>query len=174
MHYLEDLSALLLKVRDALRAEGALAFSVEHPMCTAPSNPGFVSSPDGALAWPVDHYLVEGPRITNWLAPGVVKQHRTIGTYVNSLISTGFQIDAVVEWGPTASADRSRAGVGRRAPSSTVLACQRSPPVTTLTPVTEVRSRSSTSATTTSPESARQAMDLRCGQRDPAFPPTTV
>jgi hypothetical protein len=32
-----------------------------------------------------------------------VKQHRTIGTYLNLLIRCGFRIDHVEEWGPTAA-----------------------------------------------------------------------
>jgi SAM-dependent methyltransferase len=101
LHYLEALPALLRQVHGALRTGGAFVFSVEHPLFTAPTNPGFVTSPDGTLTWPVDRYLIEGPRVTNWFAPGVVKQHRTIGTYVNLLIATGFHIDALIEWGPT-------------------------------------------------------------------------
>ena len=31
--------------------------------------------------WPVADYLDEGPRVTDWLAKGVVKQHRTLATY---------------------------------------------------------------------------------------------
>jgi hypothetical protein len=42
-----------------------------------------------------------GGRITNWLADGVVKQHRTMGTLLNSLIGAGFTIAHVQEWGPT-------------------------------------------------------------------------
>ncbi len=100
LHYLEDLATFLVKVHAALRAGGVFVFSVEHPMFTAPSNPAFVASPDGSPTWPVDRYLIEGTRVTSWFAPGVVKQHRTIGTYINSLIAAGFQIDVVVEWGP--------------------------------------------------------------------------
>ncbi len=101
LHYLEDLPGIFGKVRTALRAGGAFVFSVEHPLFTAPTNPEFVASPGGSLTWPVDRYLIEGPRVTNWFAPGVVKQHRTIGTYVNTLIGEGFGVDALVEWGPT-------------------------------------------------------------------------
>jgi hypothetical protein len=49
----------------------------------------------------VDSYLKEGPRTTDWLAPGVVKQHRTLGTYVNTLVGCGFVVEHVEEWGPT-------------------------------------------------------------------------
>lgn len=39
--------------------------------------------------------------MSNWLASGVIKQHRTIGTLLNLLINTGFTIAHVEEWGPT-------------------------------------------------------------------------
>jgi len=55
----------------------------------------------GHETWPLDGYLMEGPRTTDWLAKGVVKQHRTIGTTLNLLIRLGFAISHVEEWGPT-------------------------------------------------------------------------
>ncbi|HKX01711.1 MAG TPA: SAM-dependent methyltransferase, partial [Methylomirabilota bacterium] len=55
----------------------------------------------GRPTWPVSGYLDEGPRATDWLAAGVIKQHRTIATYVNLLIRAGFSISHVEEWGPT-------------------------------------------------------------------------
>jgi hypothetical protein len=39
--------------------------------------------------------------VTNWLAEGVVKQHRTIGTLVDLLIHAGFALKRMEEWGPT-------------------------------------------------------------------------
>jgi hypothetical protein len=61
-------------VAAALVPGGALVFSVEHPIFMAPSNPRFIDD-DGRTVWPLDQYLVEGRRETNWLAPGVVKYH---------------------------------------------------------------------------------------------------
>lgn len=45
--------------------------------------------------------MEEGPRTTDWLAPGVIKQHRTIGTHVALLIGAGFRVAALVEWAPS-------------------------------------------------------------------------
>jgi 2-polyprenyl-3-methyl-5-hydroxy-6-metoxy-1,4-benzoquinol methylase len=100
-HYIRDLAGLLGKVRDSLVSGGTLLFSVEHPLFTAPSRMQWLTDPDGRLVWPVDSYLVEGERIREWLAPGVIKQHRTFGTYVNTLVGAGFVVSRVVEWGPT-------------------------------------------------------------------------
>lgn len=102
MHYLVDLDRFLATVHGALVPGGRFVFSAEHPLFTAPSHPGFVTSPHGRSVWPVDRYLDEGPRTTDWLAPGVVKQHRTIGTYVTGLLTAGFTLTDLVEWGPDA------------------------------------------------------------------------
>lgn len=100
LHYVENLDRLLATVHDALVSGGHLVFSVEHPIYTAPSHPGWVTDAAGRKTWPVDGYLLEGPRSTDWLAKGVIKQHRTIGYYLNALLRHGFAISHVEEWGP--------------------------------------------------------------------------
>jgi len=101
LHYIEDLAGLLAKVHRALVPGAHLVFSVEHPIYMAPTHPAWSVGADGRKTWPVDRYLVEGPRTTDWLAKGIVKQHRTIGAYLNLLIRLGFTITHVEEWGPT-------------------------------------------------------------------------
>jgi SAM-dependent methyltransferase len=101
LHYVADLTGLLTRVYRALVAGGHLVFSAEHPIFTAPTCPGWSIAAEGRKTWPVDGYLAEGPRRTNWLGRDVVKHHRTIATYLNLLISLGFTLSAVVEWGPT-------------------------------------------------------------------------
>jgi SAM-dependent methyltransferase len=85
LHYIEKLAALFATVHDALAPGGCLVFSAEHPLYTEPG-------PD---------YLDEGPRTTDWLAKGVVKQHRTLASTLNLLIAAGFAVRRVEEWGPT-------------------------------------------------------------------------
>ncbi len=91
-HYLENLGGLIGRVSRSLAPGGNLVFSVEHPMYTAPIKPGWSTGADGRTAWPVNSYLDEGPRSTDWLTAGVVKQHRTIATYLNLLIASGFTL----------------------------------------------------------------------------------
>jgi hypothetical protein len=67
----------------------------------APRNPGWLIDAEGNKRWPLDSYQLEGERVTNWLAEGVIKQHRTVGTLLNSLIDAGFSIRRVNEWGPS-------------------------------------------------------------------------
>ena len=101
LHYVENLSALLSQSYRSLAPGGILVFSVEHPIFTAPSQPRWSLDAAGRKTWPVDRYLDEGPRSTDWLAKGVIKQHRTLGTYINMLIGIGFAVSHVEEWGPT-------------------------------------------------------------------------
>jgi SAM-dependent methyltransferase len=101
LHYVERLVELLSEVHRALVPSGRLVFSVEHPVFTAPTEPGWSTNAAGRKTWALDGYLEEGPRSTDWLAKGVIKQHRTLGTYVNLLLGLGFSLTHVEEWGPT-------------------------------------------------------------------------
>ncbi|GAA5532549.1 class I SAM-dependent methyltransferase [Deinococcus aluminii] len=101
LHYIEHLPALLGQVHRTLLPGGHFVFSVEHPIYTAPRQPRWLTDAGGGKTWPVDQYLMEGPRLTDWLAPGVVKQHRTIGTYLKLLLEQGFSLRHLEEWGPT-------------------------------------------------------------------------
>jgi SAM-dependent methyltransferase len=85
LHYLVNLEALFATIHRALVPGGRFVFSAEHPLYTEPG-------PD---------YLDEGPRTTDWLAKGVVKQHRTLARYLNLLVDAGFTVRHVEEWGPT-------------------------------------------------------------------------
>jgi len=102
LHYVEDLERLMATLHRALAAGGYFLFSVEHPIFTAPSRPGWSVDADGRKTWPVDSYLAEGPRRTNWLTEGVIKQHRIVASYINLLLRQGFILSRLVEWGPTA------------------------------------------------------------------------
>ena len=101
LHYVEHLRALFAQVHRALVRGGCFVFSVEHPVFTAPAKPGWSVDPSGHKSWALDGYLEEGPRTTDWLAEGVIKQHRTLATYVNMLLAIGFTLTHVEEWGPT-------------------------------------------------------------------------
>lgn len=101
LHYIEHLADLFATVHRALAPGGHFVFSAEHPIYTAPAQPGFVQDASGRRIWPLNQYALQGPRTTDWLAKGVVKQHRTLGAYLNLLIQTGFTIRHVEEWAPT-------------------------------------------------------------------------
>jgi SAM-dependent methyltransferase len=103
VHYLANLDRFVPMVRRSLVPGGVFVFSAEHPIYTAPSKPQFLADDAGHVSWPVDHYLIEGPRTTDWLAPGVEKYHRTIETYLTCLRRAGFALEHFYEWGPTAA-----------------------------------------------------------------------
>jgi SAM-dependent methyltransferase len=111
LHYLEHLAELFATVHRALVPGGRFVFSAEHPLYTEPG-------PD---------YLDEGPRTTDWLAPGVVKQHRTLATYLNLLIAAGFTLRRVEEWGPTRAeiAAHPEWKIDHRRPSFLLVSCTR-------------------------------------------------
>ena len=100
-HYIEGYTNLLAAIRQSLKPGGTLVFSIEHPIFMAPRQPGWLTVAQGRKRWPVDNYQQQGPRVSDWLAPGVIKQHRTLGTTINALLRTGFQLEHVEEWGPT-------------------------------------------------------------------------
>ena len=126
LHYLADLERLMAQVARCLVDGGAFVFSVEHPIFTAPSSPRFVSDEDG-IAWRLDRYLDQGPRTTDWLAPGVVKQHRTIAAHVAALRGAGFELAELVEWGPSPDqvADHPEWAVETERPAFLLVAAQR-------------------------------------------------
>lgn len=101
LHYIADLKGLFEGIHQALVPGGRLVFSIEHPIFMAPRNPGWLIDEQGRKSWPVDGYQLEGQRVTNWLAEGVIKYHRTLGTLLNLLIQTGFTLGHIEEWGPS-------------------------------------------------------------------------
>ncbi len=100
LHYVERLPRLIRRIRDALRPGGTFVATVEHPIFSAPSRPSFADTDHGRV-WPLDGYLREGPRTTEWFVDGVVKQHRTVGSYVRAILDAGLTLTHLEEWGPT-------------------------------------------------------------------------
>jgi SAM-dependent methyltransferase len=100
-HYIEDFGRLVRTVFHALVPGSHLVFTIEHPVYMAPTQPEWLVKEDGRKVWPLDSYFIEGNRVTDWLAKGVEKQHRTMSTTLNTLISSGFSIKHVEEWHPT-------------------------------------------------------------------------
>ncbi|MGF0239382.1 class I SAM-dependent methyltransferase [Rhodococcus sp. IEGM1300] len=101
LHYIKNLPGLFAQIHATLKPGSRFVFSIEHPIFMAPRNPGWLIDSEGNKRWPIDSYQLEGERVTNWLAEGVIKQHRTLGTLLNTLIAAGFTIRHVNEWGPS-------------------------------------------------------------------------
>jgi SAM-dependent methyltransferase len=101
LHYIEALKRLLTEVHRSLVPGGRFVFSVEHPIYSAAANEGWSVNAAGKRIWSIEGYLDEGVRSRDWLTKGVIKQHRTIGTYVNLLLGLGFELTHLEEWGPS-------------------------------------------------------------------------
>ncbi|MBX4134996.1 class I SAM-dependent methyltransferase [Pseudomonas rhodesiae] len=102
LHYLPDLTPLLAAIYQTLPPGGWLVFTTEHPIYTCPVRQGWLTDDQGQRSWAVNHYQREGQRVSHWLADGVVKYHRTLGTTLNALMAAGFTLRHVNEWGPSA------------------------------------------------------------------------
>lgn len=105
LHYLpsHSLHRLVDEAKKTLVPGGRFVFSVEHPIFTAPrsANVTFQASEQGSRIWPLDSYADQGPRERNWLADGVIKQHRTVEAYVTCLLDAGFVLNELKEWMPS-------------------------------------------------------------------------
>jgi SAM-dependent methyltransferase len=98
LHYVEKFDIVCQKVHYCLAPSGMFVFSVEHPIYTAIAAQEWCRGPNGERRhWPVDNYQQEGDRNTQWMANNVLKYHRTIGTYVNTLVDSGFHIQKLLE-----------------------------------------------------------------------------
>jgi SAM-dependent methyltransferase len=100
-HYVRDFGRLCAMIHRTLAPGGGLVFTMEHPIFMAAAHPHWIADEDGRKTWPVNGYSMEGERLTDWFAKGVVKYHRTIGTTLNTLISAGFELVRIEEFAPS-------------------------------------------------------------------------
>lgn len=97
-HYLDAIEPVFKKVYQYLKPGGSFVFSVEHPIFTADQQQDWHYDREGNRAhWPVDDYQVEGIRETPFLTENVIKYHRTISSYINTLLDLEFKIKVVKE-----------------------------------------------------------------------------
>lgn len=98
LHYVKDFEIICKKVYNILEKNGDFIFSVEHPIFTSNEKQDFEYTDDNEIShWPIDNYLDESIRHTNFLGEDVVKYHRTVETYINTLIKNGFIINEISE-----------------------------------------------------------------------------
>ncbi len=97
LHYVNDYREVIGAVHRGLRGGGSFIFSVEHPICTALGHGWHEDETGRKLFWPVDDYQKEGERRQHWFVDGVVKHHRTVETYVNTLLRAGFRLTGLLE-----------------------------------------------------------------------------
>lgn len=97
-HYIKSFDDICKKVSTSLVSRGNFVFSAEHPVFTAFGTQDWDYDEQGNKKhWPVDSYFIEGKRNAVFLGENVIKYHRTLTTYLNTLIKNGFEITAIVE-----------------------------------------------------------------------------
>lgn len=97
-HYVKDFDRLVKNIHRWLKTGGLLVFSAEHPVFTSSGSQDWFYDKDGNIMhFPVDNYYYEGRREAVFLGEKVIKYHRTLTTYLELLLQTGFEICHVVE-----------------------------------------------------------------------------
>jgi SAM-dependent methyltransferase len=101
-HYIYQYVDLIKKIYMWLNKKGVFVFSVEHPIFTAYGSQNWIYSEEGEIIhWPVDNYFHEGKREAIFLGEKITKYHRTLTTYLNTLIKEGFKIIDIIEPKPS-------------------------------------------------------------------------
>lgn len=102
LHYIDDLDTVFKKVYQTLKPSGTFLFNIEHPVFTAGVHQDWIYDENGKpLYWPVDNYYIPGKRNTLFLGCEIEKQHHTLTQILMGLIENCFEIEAVVEAGPS-------------------------------------------------------------------------
>lgn len=97
-HYVKDFEPLAANIYKWLKKGGEFVFSVEHPVFTSYGTQDWYYDEDGSiLHFPVDNYYYEGKREAVFLGEKVTKYHRTLTTYLNTLLQNNFELQHIVE-----------------------------------------------------------------------------
>lgn len=98
LHYVEAFTPLVQNISKWLVPGGSFVFSVEHPVFTSYGTKDWYYDENGEiLHFPVDNYYDEGPREAIFLGETVIKYHRTVTTYLNTLLQNGFVLRHIIE-----------------------------------------------------------------------------
>lgn len=97
-HYVEQYELLIKKIYKVLKYGGNLVFTVEHPIFTAYGSQDWYYDDKGEiLHFPIDNYYYEGIRTPLFLGEKIIKYHRTLTTYINTLLLNGFKLNQLIE-----------------------------------------------------------------------------
>lgn len=102
LHYVKSFDIIAQNIYRWLISGGYFVFSVEHPVFTAEGSQDWIYDKNGEkISWPVDRYFREGERNTTFLGENVIKYHRTLTSYLNTLLKQGFKIKEMIEPEPS-------------------------------------------------------------------------
>lgn len=97
-HYVKEFQPVVKKISRVLSPGGFFVFSAEHPVFTAYGTQDWYYDEQGEiLHFPVDNYYFEGKRDAVFLGEPVTKYHRTLTTYLNTLLENGFELLNIIE-----------------------------------------------------------------------------
>lgn len=97
-HYVKDFTTLVENISHWMAKDGVFVFSVEHPVFTSYGTQDWYYDDEGnILHFPVDRYYYEGERDAIFLGEKVTKYHRTLTTYLNTLLVNDFVIEHIIE-----------------------------------------------------------------------------
>jgi SAM-dependent methyltransferase len=92
-HYIELFDEVVEKIYTWLDNNGVFIFSVEHPIFTSEGKQDWYYDKQGnILHWPVDNYFFEGSREAIFLGEKMTKYHRTLTSYLKTLLKYGFSL----------------------------------------------------------------------------------
>jgi len=97
LHYIDDYAGVVKTMAQSLTAGGSFLFSIEHPIYTSLLKGWVLDDAGKRVHWPVDRYHDESERRYTWFVDNVLKYHRTVGTYLNTLMDNGLAIRRVLE-----------------------------------------------------------------------------
>lgn len=97
-HYVVSFEDVVKTVKRCIKSGGDFVFSVEHPVFTAYGTQDWIYDNEGNIShFPVDNYYIEGERKAIFLGEEVTKYHKTLTTYLNTLLKNGFMITGIEE-----------------------------------------------------------------------------
>jgi len=97
LQYVEDYAHVVDTIAQSLTPGGSFLFSVEHPIFTSLLQGWVLDGQGKRVHWPVDRYQEEGERHYAWFVDDVLKYHRTVATYLNTLMDHGLTLRRVLE-----------------------------------------------------------------------------
>ncbi|HHP0356089.1 TPA: class I SAM-dependent methyltransferase [Campylobacter lari subsp. concheus] len=101
-HYIKDYEKLIFNISNLLNENGSLVFSVEHPVFTANISQDFIYDNYGDIqCFPIKNYFYENKNKYNFLGEDVVKYHRTLTSYISTLLQNNFKITNIIEPKPS-------------------------------------------------------------------------
>ena len=99
LHYVENFQEICKLVYNLLDKKGHFIFSQENPINTCfTSGSRWTCDKDGNKLYAnISNYSVDGKRCSTWFVDDVIKYHRTFSSIINTLITTGFTLEKLLE-----------------------------------------------------------------------------